>query len=252
MSAEQDTREQALAKAFVTLADTLVDDYDVIDVLHQLTGDCVELLHVDAAGLLLSDQRGTLQMAAASTERARVVELFQLQSDEGPCLDCFRTSRAIAAPDLRDVTEWPRFTAHTLDSGYRSVHAVPLRLRDETIGALNLFRFQPGALDDSELRLAQALADIATIGILQERAIRRREILAEQLQAALNSRVIIEQAKGVLAEYGRLDMDDAFRILRGHARSTNQRLSDVALDVANRTIGADVVLRPIQGGTRSR
>ena len=146
MSAEQGTREQALAKAFVTLADTLVADYDVIEMLHQLTIECVELLEVDAAGLLLSDQRGTLQMAAASTEQARVVELFELQSDEGPCLDCFRTSRPIAAPDLRDMTEWPRFIAHTLETGYRSVHAVPMRLRSETIGALNLFQRDPGAL----------------------------------------------------------------------------------------------------------
>jgi GAF domain-containing protein len=249
MSADQDDREQALAKAFVTLADTLVADYDVIDVLHQLTIECVELLRVDAAGLLLSDLRGTLQMAAASTERARVVELFQLQSDEGPCLDCFRTSQPIAAPDLLDMTEWPRFTAHTLQTGYRSVHAVPMRLRDETIGALNLFRVHPGALEQDELRLAQALADVATIGILQERAIHRREVLAEQLQVALNSRVIIEQAKGVLAERGQLDMERAFQLLRGHARSTNQRLSDVALGVANRTIAADLVLGPLHGST---
>jgi transcriptional regulator with GAF, ATPase, and Fis domain len=249
MSAEQSTHERALAEAFVTLADTLVADYDVIDVLHQLTIECVELLRVDAAGLLLSDQRGNLQMAAASTERARVVELFQLQNDEGPCLDCFRTSRPIAAPDLRGMTEWPRFIAHTLDTGYRSVHAVPMRLRTETIGALNLFGIEPRALGPNELRIAQALADVATIGILQERAIRRRDVLAEQLQVALNSRVIIEQAKGVLAERGQLEMDRAFEVLRGHARSTQQRLSDVALGVVNRTIAADVVLGPLRGST---
>jgi len=248
MSAEQGIRERALAEAFVTLADTLVADYDVIDVLHQLTIECVELLPVDAAGLLLSDQRGTLQMAAASTERARVVELFQLQSDEGPCLDCFRTSRPIAAPDLRGMTEWPRFVAHTLDTGFRSVHAVPMRLRTETIGALNLFGIQPRALGPDELRIAQALADVATIGILQERAIHRRDVLAEQLQVALNSRVIIEQAKGVLAERGQLEMERAFEVLRRYARSTQQRLSDVALGVANRTIAADVILGPLHGG----
>ena len=249
MSADQGTRERALAEAFVTLADTLVADYDVIDVLHQLTVECVELLRVDAAGLLLSDQRGNLQMAAASTERARVVELFQLQNDEGPCLDCFRTSQPIAAPDLRGMTEWPRFIAHTLDTGYRSVHAVPMRLRTETIGALNLFGIEPRALGPNELRIAQALADVATIGILQERAIRRRDVLAEQLQLALNSRVIIEQAKGVLAERGQLEMDRAFELLRRHARSSQQRLSDVALGVVNRTIAADVVLGPLHGST---
>lgn len=249
MSAEQVNRDQALAKAFVTLADTLVADYDVIDVLHQLTLECVELLRVDAAGLLLSDQRGALQMAAASTERARVAELFQLQSDEGPCLDCFRTSRPIAAPDLREMTDWPRFIAHTLESGYRSVHALPMRLRSETIGALNLFRVDPGALAAEELRIAQALADVATVGILQERTIRRREVIAEQLQVALNSRVIIEQAKGVLAERGQLDMDSAFQLIRGHARSTNQLLSVVALSIVNGTTTAEALVRPLHGTT---
>ena len=244
MSAEQGTREQALAKAFVTLADTLVADYDVIEMLHQLTIECVDLLEVDAAGLLLSDQRGTLQMAAASTEQARVVELFELQSDEGPCLDCFRTSRPIAAPDLRDMTEWPRFIAHTLETGYRSVYAVPMRLRSETIGALNLFRVHPGVLALDELRIAQALADVATIGILQERAIHRREVLAEQLQVALNSRVIIEQASGILAERGGLDIAQAFTLLRGHARSNNRRLSDLARDVVNGATTIDALLRP--------
>ncbi len=249
MSAEQGNRDQALASAFVTLADTLVADYDVIELLHQLTVECVEVLGVDAAGLLLSDQRGTLQMAAASTERARVVELFQLQSDEGPCLDCFRTSRPVAAPDLREMTDWPRFIAYTLETGYRSVHALPMRLRSETIGALNLFRVDPGALGAEELRIAQALADVATIGILQERAIRRREVLAEQLQGALNSRVIIEQAKGVLAERGQLDMERAFVLIRGYARSTNQLLSDVALSIVNGTTTADALLRPVHGST---
>ena len=249
MSAEQVNRDQALAKAFVTLADTLVADYDVIDVLHQLTLECVALLRVDAAGLLLSDQRGTLQITAASTERARVVELFQLQSDEGPCLDCFRTSRPIAAPDLRERSDWPRFSAHTLESGYRSVHALPMRLRSETIGALNLFRVEPGALEPEELQIAQALADVATIGILQERSIRRREVVAEQLQVALNSRVIIEQAKGVLAERGQLDMDRAFQLIRGYARSTNQLLSVVALSIVDGTTTAEALVRPLDGST---
>jgi GAF domain-containing protein len=249
MSAEQVNRDQALAKAFVTLADTLVADYDVIDVLHQLTLECVALLRVDAAGLLLSDQRGTLQITAASTERARVVELFQLQSDEGPCLDCFRTSRPIAAPDLRETSDWPRFSAHTLESGYRSVHALPMRLRNETIGALNLFRVEPGALEPEELHIAQALADVATIGILQERSIRRREVVAEQLQVALNSRVIIEQAKGVLAERGQLDMNRAFQLIRGYARSTNQLLSVVALSIVDGTTTAEALVRPLDGST---
>ena len=249
MSAEQVNRDQALAKAFVTLADTLVADYDVIDVLHQLTLECVELLRVDAAGLLLSDQRGTLHITAASTERARVVELFQLQSDEGPCLDCFRTSRPIAAPDLRDDVRLATFRRTRWKAGYRAVHALPLRLRSETIGALNLFRVEPGALEPEDLDIAQALADVATIGILQERAIRRREVIAEQLQVALNSRVIIEQAKGVLAERGQLDMDRAFQLIRGYARSTNQLLSVVALSIVDGTTTAEALARPLHGST---
>ncbi len=244
MSTEQGNRERTLTEAFVGLADTLVADYDVIDLLHRLTVDCVELLAVDAAGLLLTDQRGFLQVVSSSTEQAHLVELFELQADQGPCLDCFRTSRQVAAPDLRTVTTWPRFSAHTLEAGYRSVHALPLRLRAETIGALNLFGTQPGALRNDDLRIAQALADVATIGILQERAIHHREVLAEQLQTALNSRVIIEQAKGVLAERGQIDLAHAFDLLRSHARSTNQRLSDVARGVADRTTTAEALLKP--------
>lgn len=248
MSADRSSRERTLARAFVTLADTLVADYDVIDLLHQLTLNCVELLPADAAGLLLSDQRGSLQVVSSSGEQAHLVDLFQLQTDEGPCLDCFRGSRQVTAPDLRDVTDWPRFSAHTVETGYRSVYALPLRLRSETIGALNLFGIQPGALSADDLRIAQALADVATIGILQERAIRHHEVLAEQLQSALNSRVIIEQAKGVLAERGRLDLARTFDLLRDHARSTNQRLSDVARSVVDGTTTADALLRPVPRG----
>jgi transcriptional regulator with GAF, ATPase, and Fis domain len=240
---------ELLSDTFVDLADTMVADFDVIDFLQLLTDRSVKLLAASAAGVVLADPRGQLRVAAASSEAAGLIELFQIQNDQGPCLDCFRTSRPIAAPDLRGRTEWPRFIAHTLDTGYRSVHAVPMRLRTETIGALNLFAIQPRALRPDELRIAQALADVATIGILQERAIRRREVLAEQLQVALNSRVIIEQAKGVLAERGQLEMERAFEVLRGHARSTQQRLSDVALAVATRTIPADVILGPLHGNT---
>jgi GAF domain-containing protein len=231
MSAEQSSHGRALAEAFVGLADTLVADYDVIDLLHRLTSGSVELLPVDAAGLMLSDQRGELQVVSSSTEQAHLVELVQLQADEGPCLDCFRTSRQIAVADLTGGVRWPRFAPQALAAGYRAVHALPLRLRSETIGVLNLFRGEPGTLVPDDLRIGQALADVATIGILQQRAIRHQEILAEQLQAALNSRVVIEQAKGVLAERRGLDMAAAFELLRSHARSTNRRLGELARDV---------------------
>jgi transcriptional regulator with GAF, ATPase, and Fis domain len=237
MTANPASREQALAAAFVGLADTLVDDYDVIELLHRLTTDCVRLLPVDAAGLLLSDQRGDLRVVSSSTEQAHLVELFQVEANEGPCLECFRTSRPVAVADLVDSGgRWPRFSARAMREGFRSLHALPLRLRSETIGALNLFCVQPGLLSPDDARIGQALADVATIGILQERALRRREVVAEQLQAALNSRVIIEQAKGVLAERGRLDMGAAFVALRNYARHNNLRLSDVARSVVDGTI----------------
>jgi GAF domain-containing protein len=243
MTAIRQDREKTLAAAFVSLADTLVDDYDVIDLMHRLTTHCVELLPVDAAGLLLADRRGSLHVVSSSTEHARVVELFQLETDEGPCLDSFRSSRPVTAPDLREaVARWPRFAVLAQAEGFRSVHAVPLRLRSQTIGALNLFGARPGALPAADLRLGQALADVATIGILQERAIRDRDMLAEQLQGAVTSRVIIEQAKGVLAERGGLNMAEAFAVLRGHARRTNQRLSDLARDIVNRTVSTDQMI----------
>jgi transcriptional regulator with GAF, ATPase, and Fis domain len=229
--AGQEGRERVLAEAFVSLADTLVTDFDVIDLLHRLCTDSVTLLPVDAAGLLLSDQRGTLRVVSSSTEQAHLVELFQLQANEGPCLDCVRTSRQITSADLSEESRWPRFVERARQAGYGAVHALPLRLRSETIGGLNLFGNTPGALSAHALRVGQALADVATIGILQERAVRRQEVLAEQLQAALNSRVIIEQAKGMLAERGQIDLAEAFNVLRAHARSRQQRLSDLARDV---------------------
>lgn len=236
-------REQVLAEAFVGLADTLVAGYDVIDMLHRLTEVCVELLAVDAAGMLLSDQRGNLQMMASSSESSRMMELFQLQNDEGPCLDCYRSGSPVVSVDRADAAQrWPRFAAQAELEGFESVHALPLRLRHETIGALNLFGGQQGALPPGDLRVAQALADVATISILQERAVHRGEMLAEQLQAALNSRVIIEQAKGVLGERGQLDMDQAFNRLRTHARSNNRRLSELARAVVEGTIDASEML----------
>jgi transcriptional regulator with GAF, ATPase, and Fis domain len=221
--------EQRLAEVFVELADTLVDDFDLIDFLHRLTERCAELLNVAAAGLLLTDQRGALRVVAASTEQTRLLELLQLQTDQGPSPECFHTGRPIMVADLPAANQrWPRFVAEARQIGFASVHALPMRLRVEVIGALNLFDTRPGALSDDVVRLGQALADVATIGLLQARAINRRDTLAEQLQTALNSRVIIEQAKGVIAERRQLDMDQAFTILRTTARTTNRRLSDLS------------------------
>ena len=198
------SREQLLIRAFVGLADTLVDDYDVIDLLDRLVGYSVELLSADAAGILLADSHGALRVVASSNEHTEWIELMQLQADQGPCVDCFRSGAPVSITDLTEAAErWPRLAAALADqSSYRSVHALPLRLRGEAIGAMNLFHGQPGALPATDLALGQALADVATIGILQERAIRRGEVLNEQLHTALNSRILIEQAKGVLAEHG--------------------------------------------------
>jgi transcriptional regulator with GAF, ATPase, and Fis domain len=237
MNGDDRGRERVVAEALVGLADSLVADYDVIELLHRLTFECLRLLPADAAGLLLSDQRGSLQLMSSSTEQARLLELFELQTDEGPCLDCFRTSRQVSSADLVDAeSRWPRLAARVWEAGFSSVHALPLRLRDETIGALNLFSVAATALQPDELRIGQALADIATISILQERAVRRHEVVNEQLQMALNSRVIIEQAKGVLAERNQTGVDDAFMALRQYARNHNRRLTEVASEVVRGTL----------------
>lgn len=220
--------EVQAADVFVELADTLVDDFDVIDFLHVLTELCVQLLGISAAGLLLTDGRDTLQVVAASSERTRLLELFQLQTDEGPCVECFRTGQPVSVTDLSSAGRWPGFTAAAAEVGFAAVHALPMRLRTEIIGALNFFDTTPGALDEGRLRMGQAVADVATIGLLQHRAIRRRDVLTEQLQTALNSRILIEQAKGVLAERLNLDVAEAFAVLRGAARSRNRPLSELA------------------------
>ena len=220
-----------LSDTFVDLADTMVADFDVIDFLHMLIDRTVRLLGASAAGVVLADPRGELRVAAASSEEAGLLELFQLQNDQGPCLDCFRAGRPVTATDLTSqAQQWPRFAHAATQAGFRTVEALPMRLRDQVVGALNLFRAETGPFHPADLRIAQALADVATIGLLHERNVRRRETVAEQLQAALNSRVVIEQAKGKLAERLSIDMDRAFQMLRDYARATNQHLTDVARD----------------------
>src|SRR5580698_7452830 len=218
-----------LSDTFVALADTMVDDFDVIDFLQMLTDRSARLLSVSAAGVVLADPRGQLRVAAASSDEAGLIELFQVQNDQGPCLDCFRTGQPVTAADLAGPgQQWPRFAAAAAQAGFTTVQALPMRLRGQVIGALNLFRAAAGPFDPAELRVGQALADVATIGLLHERNVRRSETVAEQLQGALNSRVVIEQAKGKLAERRSIEMDQAFILLRDYARNSNQRLTDVA------------------------
>ena len=217
-----------LSETFVELTDTMVADFDIIDFLHVLTTRSVELLDVSAAGLLLADPRGELRVVAASSEAAGVLELFQLQSDEGPCLDCFRSGQPVACIDLSADPRWPQFADQAGQAGFSAVQALPMRLRDQVIGALNLFRGTVGAFDPEVVHVGQALADVATISLLHDRSMRRTDTLNEQLQTALNSRVVIEQAKGKLAERLGIDVNQAFSLLRDQARNRNQRLSDLA------------------------
>lgn len=238
------TRERELVATFVEVADTLVDDFDVIDLLHTLAERCVQLLDVDAAGIMLVDQRGHLHAAAASTENARLVELFELQTDAGPCIDCCRSGEPVINADLDAHAErWPRFAEAARSSGFVAVHALPLRLRETIIGALNLFSADNHVLADDDARAGQALADVATIGILAQRGLHQAELLAAQLQSALTSRVTIEQAKGVLAERCSISVDEAFEMLRGYARRRNRRLSDVAREVAEGSTSASDLLQ---------
>jgi GAF domain-containing protein len=233
-------REALLARTLVELADSLVDDFDVVEVLTLLADRCVEVLDVDAAGLMLAAPEGELRVVASSSEGMRLVELFELQAQEGPCPDCYRTgepalSQNLATTDVR----WPQFSPVALEAGFKSVHALPMRLRGVTIGALNLFRADTGALDEADVVAGQALADVATIAILQHRAAIQAHIVVDQLNHALNSRILIEQAKGVLAERTGLSMEASFSWLRNHARSHNLLLVDVAQSVIDGTVVPD-------------
>jgi GAF domain-containing protein len=221
---------ERLAKIFVEIADTLVDEFDLIDFLHTLTDRAASLINASAVGLLLADERGRLEFMAASTENAKLVELFQLQAQEGPCMEAFGTGEAVINVDLAGATSrWPNFATHALEAGFRSVHAFPLRLRAQRIGALNVFGENTGGdFEGGDIAIVQALADVAAIGLLQERTIHRSEMLTEQLQGALNSRIVIEQAKGAVAQARGVGVEEAFALIRDFARAHNRRLTDVS------------------------
>lgn len=234
------TREDRLLQTFASLADTLVDDYDVVDLLQMLVDTCAELLDTTAAAILLADATGELDVLASTSEASRLVEVIQLGAEAGPCIESFRTGRAVSVPDISASPEvWSRFKESALAQGFASVYAVPLRLRETTIGTLNLLRDAVGELEPQDQTAAQAFADVATIGILHERSLRETAVLAEQLQGALNSRIVIEQAKGVVAHTHGVPIDEAFALIRTYARSHQLGISHVAARIVDRSLRLD-------------
>ncbi|MGG7463290.1 ANTAR domain-containing protein [Plantibacter sp. YIM 135347] len=226
------TREHELVETFVSLADTLVAGYDIVDFMHTLVERAASILHAVDAGILLPDASGTLEVIASTSERSHLIGLLQLRADEGPCVEAYRTGKVVSVDRIAETyARWPSFATQAAEVDYQSMHAIPLRLRTETIGSLNLFSDRPGALRPEDAVAAQGLADIATIGILQERSLREALDAREQLQHALDSRILIEQAKGVLAHTENVSIDEAFRLLRNRARTTGRLLSTVAREV---------------------
>jgi GAF domain-containing protein len=235
-------RETSLARTLVELADTLVADFDVVDLLTLLADRCVDLLGAAAAGIMLAAPDGDLRVMASSSEAMRMLELFELQAQEGPCLDCYRTGLPVASDDLTTaIDRWPRFAPEAFASGFRSVQALPMRLRGTVIGALNLFLTEPRTMPEADLDIAQAFTDIATIAILQHRAAADALVVNEQLSQALNTRIVIEQAKGMVSEGEGLTMEESFFALRNHARSNNLRLAEVALGIIDRTVASSML-----------
>jgi GAF domain-containing protein len=231
------TRAERVSVAFVKLTDSLVADYDVLDMLHTLVEESVGLLDVAAAGLLLADPTGELQVVASTSEESRLVEILQLQAGTGPCVECYLTGQAVSVDDIAALSaRWPEFQAAALTQGFRSVHAVPMRVHGRTIGAMGLFGANAGSLTPEDSAIGQALADVATISLMQERIIRESALVNEQLQRALTSRVLIEQAKGVIAHTAGVGMDEAFNRLRKHARATSQSLHDTAGCIVDRSL----------------
>jgi transcriptional regulator with GAF, ATPase, and Fis domain len=232
-----ESRERELFETFATLADTLVAGFDVVDLLQTLVESCVRMLHISAAGILLTNDDGELEVVASTSEAARLVELMQLSAEAGPCIVSFTDGTVVSVADIHESpTEWARYREAALEQGFQSVHAIPLRLRETTIGALNLLSTTVGPLDETDVRIARALADVATIGILHERAMVESGVVREQLSQALQSRVLIEQAKGVISHLHSTSTDEAFTILRGYARSNRMLLSDVAQRVVSREL----------------
>lgn len=231
------TRERTVIRSLVEMADTLVDDFDVVDLLTRLADRCVTVLGVSAAGVMLASPAGDLRLVASSSEAMRILELFELQTQEGPCLDAFRTGQRVEHEDLRAGSgRWPQFSMVAVEAGFKSVFALPLRLRDRIVGALNLFSFDRNPMDEEDVLVVQAFADLAAISVVQHRAATETQLINEQLAQALTSRILIEQAKGVIFERAGVDMAEAFQRLRKYARDNNLHLTAVAQDAIDGTL----------------
>lgn len=234
---ESTTRASRVSAAFVRIADTLVDEYDVLDLLHTLVDECVGLLDATAAGLMLAGPDGALQVLASTSEESHLIEVLQQETGAGPCVECFITGVPVTIRDIAGTGDrWPRFKDAASAQGFQSVHAFPLRVRGKTIGAMNLFRADTGELSEEDVAIGQALADVSTISILQERTIRESAVVNDQLQRALNSRILVEQAKGVISQISNVSTNEAFERLRSYARSHRSSLTDTAEAVLNRTL----------------
>jgi hypothetical protein len=227
----ESSREIRVLDAVVSLVDTLLVDFDVVDLLTELTEHSADLLDVAAAGFLLADPRGQLHLMAATSEKARDLELFQLQADEGPCLDCYSTGQAISVSDLRaEGQRWPRFVPAATEAGFASVHAVPMRAASTVLGALGLFGTRTGELTEADLLVGRTLAHVACVAILQEHAPTPATVLPP-LRSALVSRVVVEQAKGYLRERLGVSVEGAFELLRGYAKNHGEHLTEVSRGV---------------------
>jgi len=231
------TREQGILRAFAQLADTLVADYDVVDLLQNLVDLSSRFLGATASGVMLADEHGELDVIASTSEASRLVEVMQLSAYAGPCIESFETGAVVSVADIEQVPDrWQAFRDRALEQGFAAIDAIPLRLRAQTIGTLNLFRAATGDLPEDDLVAAQAFADVATIGILHQRSLAESDAIRQQLQFALNSRIIVEQAKGVVAQTRAVPIDQAFTLIRDYARRNQKGISQVASDIVERRL----------------
>lgn len=240
-------REARVLDAVVTLVDSLLHDFDVVELLSDLTERCAQLLDVSSAGLLLADPLGRLHLMATTSDKTAELEVLQLQADEGPCLDCFSAGEPVSVADLRTATDrWPRFAAAATEAGFVSVHAVPMRAAGNTLGALGLFGTSAGELNAADLLVGRSLAHVASVAIVQEHAPTSEAVLPH-LRTALASRVVVEQAKGFLRERLDITVEEAFTLLRSHARGSGRHLTDIARQLMSEPAARPALVAELAG-----